>query len=125
MVTETTKKIRRFKVCVAKHGTERGIGIEEHVDQNTVYIASLYRNGLSRKETLDFYVSHIRGLLKDDEHARIRVFDGLIRNKPSWLSTFSNVEIVPYRRATGRFHTTKTLAVDGLERKTDITEVLE
>ncbi|MGG3622847.1 hypothetical protein ABES25_04700 [Bacillus gobiensis] len=127
MTTETINKIRRFKVCVAKHGTERGIGVEEHIDREVVYIASLYRDGLSRKETFDLYVNHIRGLLKDGEQARVRVFDGLLKNKRYWLTTFSNVEVVPIRKGNGSFHTTKMLAVDGLNRKTktDITEWLD
>lgn len=117
--------IRHFKVAIAKNDKERGIGIEEHTigeGCQVVYIASLHTDGMSQQETFNFYINHILSLLDDDEKARIRVLDYSLKRK--WAVKYSQAEIVPYRRGQGRFRSVIQLSIDGLERKTNITEVL-
>lgn len=120
---------RRFRVAIIRMGQSKGIGIEEYTAEEhpkILYIASLYLPNATNKQAFLYVCYHILSHINLDQTALVRIYDRtLFAARREWFDLFPQLIFQRYKtRGDGPFKDCYMLAIDALERKSNITEKL-
>jgi hypothetical protein len=120
---------RRFRVAIIRMGHVKGIGIEEYTAEEhpkILYFASLYLPNATNKQAFLYVCYHILSHINSDQTALIRIYDRkLFAARREWFDLFPQLIFKRYKtRGDGPFKDCYRLAIDALDRKSNITEKL-